>query len=75
MGNDSTASDRMSEGGEVVIAVIGASKSKTEAFVKELGSTECDFKCRQENGILLRNGSLTDCTKLAIRAKLELHTG
>ena len=53
VGNDTTASDWMSEGGEVVIAVIGASKSKTEAFVNGLGSTECDIKCREEDDIFL----------------------
>ena len=52
-GNDTTASDWMSTSGEVVIAVIGASKTETETFVKGLGSTECDSKCRQEDDIFL----------------------
>ena len=58
VGNDTTASDWMSEGGEVVIAVIGASKTETESFVNGLGSTECELKCRQEAVILLEVGSV-----------------
>ena len=47
-----TAADRMSDNGEVVIAIIGRSKMETATFVNGIDLTDCDLKCREADNSL-----------------------